>query len=74
MSTQLMLLPSTRLEMSHLLEIPDDYQEQEAYRHITGIISAVEEQAGTVEDIIEALDARGFKSLEFLLGPALPEI
>jgi len=69
-----MLLPSIHPELSHLLEIPDDYQEQEAFRHVTGIIAAVEERGGTVDDIIEALEARGFRSLEFSLGPTLPEI
>jgi len=74
MRTQLMLLPAKQPEMSHLLEVPDDYQKQEAFRHVTGIIAAVEEQGGTVDDIIEALEARGFRALEFSLGPALPEI
>jgi hypothetical protein len=60
--------------MSRLLEVPDDYREQEAYRHVTGIIATVEEDGGSIEDIIEALEARGFRSLEFSLGPALPEL
>jgi len=60
--------------MSHLLEVPEDYQEQEAFRHVTGIIAAVEEQGGSVDDIIEALEARGFRSLDYSLGPTLPEI
>jgi hypothetical protein len=69
----MMFLPAKLPEMSHLLEVPDDYQEQEAFRHVTGVIAAVEEQGGTIDDIIEALEARGFISLEFSLGPALPE-
>ena len=73
MSRRMMFLPAKFPEMSHLLEVPDDYQEQEAFRHVTGIIAAVEEQGGTIDDIIEALEARGFISLEFSLGPALPE-
>lgn len=74
MSRQMMLLPAKYPEMSHLLEVPDDYQQQEAFRHVTGIIAAVEEQGGTVNEIIEALEARGFRSLDFSLGPTLPEL
>jgi len=74
MSTHLMLLPSKNLEKSRLLEVPDDYQAQEAFRHVTGIIAAVEEQGGTVGDIVDALETRGFRLLEFSLGPVLPEL
>ena len=74
MSRRMMLLPAIHPELSHLLEVPDDYQEQEAFRHVTGIIAAVEEQGGTVDEIIEALEARGFRSLDFSLGPILPEL
>jgi hypothetical protein len=74
MNTRLMLLPSEHPQLSQLFEVPEDYQEQEAFRHVTGIIAAVEEQQGTIEDIIEALEARGFRPIEFSLGPALPQL
>jgi len=72
METRLMLLPAAKLEQLRLLEMPKDYEEHEAFRHVTGIIAAVEEQQGTVDDIIEALEAQGFQPVPFLLGPDLP--
>jgi len=72
MNSRLMLLPAPAIEQVRLLEIPGDYEEHEAFRHVVGIIAAVEEQGGTNEDIIEALEERGFKSLDFIVGPDLP--
>jgi len=72
MDTRLMLLPAATIEQTRLLEIPKDYEEHEAFRHVVGIVAAVEEQEGTVEDIIEALEEQGFITLNFLLGPDLP--
>lgn len=48
-------------------------KEQEAFRHVTGIISEVEENdAGhSWEDIEDALETHGYRVLEFILGPKL---
>jgi hypothetical protein len=67
-----MLLPAKTAEQYRLLEIPSDYEEHEAYRHVTGIIAAVEEQDGSIDDIIEALEIKGFVEVNVLLGPVLP--
>ena len=72
MDTRLMLLPAANIDQIRLLEIPSDYEEHEAFRHVVGIIAAAEEQEGTVEDIIEALEEQGFMSVNFLLGPDIP--
>lgn len=74
MARQMMFLPSVNPRMNHLVEVPEDYQQQEAFRHVTGIIAAVEEQHGTVADIIDALEARGFRPVDFFLGPELPQL
>ena len=72
MDTRLMLLPAKTMEQVRLLEIPRDYEEHEAFRHVVGIIAAVEEKEGSVDDMIEALEVQGFIPLDFLLGPDLP--
>ena len=72
MERRLMLLPAATAEQYRLLELPEDYEEHEAYRHVTGIIAAVEERGGSVDEIIEALEGRGFVELKALLGPELP--
>ena len=72
MDGQLMLLPAGTAELSRLVEVPSDYEEHEAYRHVTGIIAAVEEQGGSIDDVIEALEAKGFVEVSFLPGPELP--
>jgi len=72
MDTRLMLLPAANIDQIRLLEIPKDYEEHEAFRHVVGIIAAAEEQEGTVEDIIEALEEQGFMPVNFLLGPDIP--
>jgi len=72
MERRLMLLPASTAEQCRLLEMPGDYEEHEAYRHVTGIIAAVEEQGGSVDDIIEALEGKGFVEVKFLPGPELP--
>lgn len=72
MERRLMLLPASTAEQYRLLEMPGDYEEHEAYRHVTGIIAAIEEQGGSVDDILEALEGKGFAEVKFLLGPKLP--
>ncbi len=73
MSATVMVLPSKVPEEIRLVSIPEDMESHEAFRHATGVIAAAEEENpdATWEDIEDALEAQGFGSLEFLLGPAL---
>ena len=41
-----MILPATKPENIRLIRIPDDFEEHEAYRHVTGMIAKVEEEPG----------------------------
>lgn len=73
MSTRIMLLPSRDSSKVRLIEVPEDLKEQEAYRHATGIIAAIEEKSPdwSWDDIEDALEEHGFRSIEFIMGPAL---
>lgn len=68
----LMILPAVEHEDIRLIKIPDDFEEHEAYRYVTGIIAKAEEESDyNWEDILDLLEARGFESVEFAIGPSL---
>lgn len=73
MSTDLMILPAADKTRIRLVRIPPDYQQQEVYRHVTGLIAQVEEQhpEHTWEDLLGVLEDHGFEAVEFQLGPSL---
>jgi hypothetical protein len=73
MPEKLMILPSKDPAKVRLLAIPEDLDAQEAFRHATGVIAASEEEnpGAPTEEIYEALEERGFRRVEFVLGPAL---
>jgi hypothetical protein len=73
MSSKLMILPAHDYNAVRLVRIPDDYEEHEVFRHVTGIIAEVEESNPDYEweDVLAALEDRGFENVEFILGPAL---
>lgn len=71
--SHLMILPSHDPAHMRLLRVPADYEGQEAFRHVTGLIATVESRnpGYTWEDIAEHLESQGYEVMEFLLGPAL---
>ena len=72
MSNNLMILPANKHTDIRLIQIPEDIEEHEAYRYVTGLIAKVEENADyTWEDVLDLLEERGFEAVEFTLGPAL---
>lgn len=73
MSVRLMVLPAGEPGGIRVVSIPEDRKEQEAFRHVTGIISEVEESDPDYawEDIEDALEEHGYRVLEFVLGPSL---
>jgi len=81
MADQLMLLPSSDPERCRLLRMPQDLAPAEAYRQVTGLMAALESAQGhgggpgggrvPVEEVIEALEERGFELLPLVLGPSL---
>jgi hypothetical protein len=74
MSETLMILPASDTRDIRLVRVPDDYESHEAFRHVTGLIAAVEEQHPDCEpdDIVAELEDHGFETVEFILGPTLP--
>ncbi len=73
MPAKFMLLPGKNLEQSHLLKIPEHYDGMEAFRHTTGLIAGVEEENPdyTWDDIAEELEAHGFETVDFIVGPGV---
>ena len=81
MADRLMLLPSAAPGLCRVLRMPEDLAPAEAFRQVTGRIAALESAAGhgggpgggrvPVEDVIEALEERGFELLDLVLGPSL---
>lgn len=73
MRSKLMILPATHAHAIQLVRVPDDFEEQEAYRHVTGVIARVEEDNADYDwdDIAAELEAHDFEIVDFLLGPEL---
>jgi len=73
MNSKLMILPAAEANAIQLLRVPDDFEEQEAYRYVTGVIARVEEDNPGYdwEDIGIELEAHGFETVDFILGPDL---
>lgn len=72
MTKNLMILPANNPANTRLIRIPDDFEEHEAYRYVTGLIAKVEEESDyDWDDILDLLEARGFEEVEFILGPSL---
>lgn len=73
MSDSLMILPAKDSNAIRLVRIPADFEEHEAFRHVTGLIASVEESNPNYkwDDIADVLEDHGFQPMDFLLGPAL---
>ncbi|MGB5680113.1 MAG: hypothetical protein WBN36_20265, partial [Gammaproteobacteria bacterium] len=68
----LMILPANEPTNIRLIHIPDDFEQHEAYRYVTGLIAKAEEDPDyTWENILDLLEERGFESVDFVLGPSL---
>lgn len=72
MNENLMILPANDAENIRLIQIPDDFEQHEAYRYVTGLIAKAEENSDyNWDDILDLLEERGFESVDFVLGPSL---
>lgn len=72
-SDRLMILPAKDPAAIRLVRIPEDYEDHEVFRHVTGIIANVEEDNPnyTWNDIQVELEDHGFEPVTFVLGPEL---
>lgn len=72
MNDNFMILPAKDYKNIRLLRIPQDFEEHEVYRYVTGLIAKAEENSEyTWDEILDILEDNGFEALEFILGPAL---
>ena len=72
MSNNLMILPANEPANVRLIRIPDDFEQHEAYRYVTGLIAKAEEESDyTWDDVLDLLEERGFEAVDFTLGPSL---
>lgn len=74
MSERLMLLPCKKFDRPVLVNVPDDFGEEEAFRHVTGLIAQVEEKDPATfsrDDVLDLLEAHGFTEVEYQLGPEM---
>ncbi|MGD2054859.1 MAG: hypothetical protein PVG45_12195 [Gammaproteobacteria bacterium] len=72
MNSNLMILPANDSSNIRLIQIPDDFEQHEAYRYVTGLIAQAEEDPDySWDDILDLLEERGFESVDFVLGPIL---
>ena len=72
MNKNFMVLPAKDTKDIRLLRIPDDFEEHEAFRYVTGIIAKAEENSDyDWDDILDLLEQKGFEFVEFILGPQL---
>jgi hypothetical protein len=68
-----MILPAGEPTDIRLVRVPDEFEQHEAFRHVTGLIAKIEEQNPGCdwEDIAALLEDHGFEPVDFVLGPAL---
>ena len=72
MNDNLMILPAKEPAKIRLIQIPDDFEQHEAFRYVTGLIAKAEENPDyTWDDLLDLLEERGFESVDFVLGPSL---
>lgn len=73
MADKVMILPSKEFNKIRLVTVPEDCENQEAFRKVTGLIAEAEENNPnyTWEDIASELEECGFHPKEFQLGPVL---
>ncbi len=72
MNDKLMILPANKAADIRLIQIPDDFEQHEAFRYVTGLIARAEENPDySWDDISDLLEERGFESVGFVLGPSL---
>ncbi|MCO6413738.1 MAG: hypothetical protein J5I92_13445 [Thiogranum sp.] len=73
MSKRLMVLPAKDPGAIRLVRVPDDFESQELFRHVTGLIAQLEQDNPdySPDDIVALLEDNGFEPVDFVLGPAL---
>lgn len=70
---RLMVLPAKDVKAIRIIQIPEDFEEHEAYRHVVGLIAQVEEKNPDCswDEIVAELEDHQFFPVNFILGPHL---
>lgn len=70
---KLMVLPANDVTAIRVIQVPDDFEEHEAYRHVVGLIAKIEEENPDYswDEIAAELEEHEFIPVEFILGPHL---
>jgi len=70
---KLMVLPAKEATAIRVVQIPEDLEEHEAFRHVVGLIATIEESNPGYgwEDIAAELEDHQFYPVDFILGPHL---
>jgi len=70
---KLMVLPAKEATAIRVIQIPEDLEEHEAYRHVVGLIAGIEENNPEYswDDIAAELEEHQFSAVDFILGPHL---
>lgn len=73
MGKKLILLPGADSRSCRILRMPEDMDDQEAFRNVTGIIAGLEEQGPgvTPDELDDALEDNGFETLDYIIGPEI---
>ncbi|MBI1196219.1 MAG: hypothetical protein GC138_10285 [Gammaproteobacteria bacterium] len=73
MQDTFILLPAERPENAHLLRIPSDVLERDAFRLVTALAAEIEEGSGkdNARELLERLAEKGFTEVPLIVGPQL---
>lgn len=71
MAEKLMILPSSDPDQARVVVIPEDFERQEAFRIVTGLIAGIEQQGRNYdwEEVADVLEEYGFRQVECVAGP-----
>ncbi len=73
MRDSFILLPAQRPEDNHLLRIPSDVLEQDAFRLVTALAAELDEGSGAdnTRELLERLTEKGFTEAPLVVGPQI---
>ena len=73
MDELLMILPSRDPEKIRVVRVPSDFEEHEAYRHVTALIARIEDENPDygVDEVTEILADHGFTPVRAIKGPEI---
>jgi len=73
MPDSFILLPAQHPEDAHLLRIPSDVLERDAFRLVTAVAAEIQEGSGAdnTRELLERLAEKGFTEVPLVVGPQI---